>query len=187
MKSIIKKALFGLALSSCAAFASATMYTSTTFVPADFDHPGTLKTFAIDGYNLVDDDTNKLIMGSIGDTFQYDFLFNLPDETSAFAFHVNAGNGGVAFNGASFGFFPLDDYGSMAGFIKSASASSVSGYGYLDSATYDLRLTGSYLANGGGFSGEASAVSVTVPEPMSLSLVGLGLAGIAGLRRRKAA
>lgn len=187
MKSIFKKALLGLALSSCAAFASATMYTSTIFVPADYNHPGTLKTFAINGYNVVDDNTNTAVMGSIGDTFQYDFVFDLPDETSAFAFHVNDGNGSVAFDGASFGFFPLDAYDPMDGVIKSASATGVSGGSYLYSANYDLRLTGSYLVNGGGFGGDASAVSVTVPEPMSLSLIGLGLAGMAGLRRRKAA
>ncbi|WP_036168801.1 PEP-CTERM sorting domain-containing protein [Massilia sp. 9096] len=191
MKSIIKNAVLGLALSSCAAFASATAFISTSIAPVTFDDGSTLKTFSINSNGLVDDNTRSVIAPMAGDTFTFDFLFNLPDAMSSFAFFANADQGGVAFDGAAFGYITG---GQINGIIQSFSADGVSGSGLLSSATYDLRLTGSFLADGGSFSGLAGAVPVdipvdtgTVPEPMSLSLIGLGLAGMASLRRRKAA
>lgn len=180
MKSIIKKAVLGLALSSCAAFASATVFTGTAFLTPDPDESSTQKNFAFTSAGLTD--TTPMA----GDTFVFDFLFNLPDMSTVGLFAA-ADEGGVAFSDAVFSYIGGDQ---IDGIIKSISADSVSGDGLLSSATYDLRLSGSFLVDGGSFSGAIGALSVdesAVPEPMSLSLIGLGLAGMAGLRRRKAA
>jgi hypothetical protein len=58
------------------------------------------------------------------------------------------------------------------------------GAGWITSGTYDLRLAGTFLVDGAGFTGRAVS---DIPEPVSLALVGLGLAGMVGVRRRKAA
>jgi hypothetical protein len=58
------------------------------------------------------------------------------------------------------------------------------GAGQFTSGTYDLRLAGTFLVDGAGFTGRAVS---DIPEPMTLALVGLGLGGMARARRRKAA
>jgi len=176
MKSIFKQALLGLALSSCAAFASATAFTSTYVVTPIYDTHSTLKTFVFPSTGLQDDNTGAVIVGSAGDTFVFDYFFNLPDPTSSFDFSASAN--GVAFD---YGFLSDPNY------MLSFTPSSMTGMGYLETGTYILEIAGSYLADGGSFSAVGRSIEVTVPEPMSLSLIGLGLAGMAGLRRRKSA
>lgn len=172
---LIKHTLLGLVLSTCAAFASAyPTYQDTFFVQADMDvHGGSMQSWTFGA-------GDPTVMS--GETFVYDFLFNTPPPTAWFGFYVNPDNAGdVAFTDASF--YPAPDNGVNL----ALSADQVSGNTVVDSGLYDLQLAGTFMADGGGFTGQARANFATVPEPVSLGLVGIGLAGLAGARRRKAA
>jgi hypothetical protein len=57
------------------------------------------------------------------------------------------------------------------------------GAGQITSGTYDLRLAGTFLVDGAGFTGRAVS---DIPELVSLALVGLRLAGMVRTRWRKA-
>ena len=176
MKSI-KKAALGLLLATTAFAASAAKFDGYDFVPPNFD-AGTRQTFNF----TVGDSTVKA-----GDTFSYDLYFNTPPlaPSTYFAFNVFGNN--ASFDGASF--LAAGDPATMPpNYFFSATSSVVQGAGFLDSGTYDLYLSGTFLADGAMVAGfVADDINATyVPEPMSLSLVGLGLAGMAGLRRRKA-
>lgn len=185
MKSI-KQALLGLALVTCAtvnAYAVPT-YEGASFVPADFSNPGTLVTWM---FGLGDATVKS------GETFAWEFLFNMPpsDPTTSFAFLTTPDHAGdVSFSSVDFYGYGFS-YTVVPGFSLINAGNAVAGYGWLDSGVYDLYVTGTFLADGAGFTGMAlddiTDVSAAVPEPMSMALFGLGLAGLAGARRRRAA
>jgi hypothetical protein len=67
----------------------------------------------------------------------------------------------------------------------SAVNDSIKGNFIMDSGVYSLQLTVNYLADGASFSGQAVSDLATIPEPMSLGLLGLGFAAMAAVRRRR--
>jgi hypothetical protein len=173
MKSI-KHMLLGLVLATCAVFnASATpTYTDMFFVVPEFG-PTTTQTW----------DFGIAAPGALaGETFEFDFLFNTPPEPAWFSFVVFPDvAGSIAFTGL--GFFAGDLVTPIDVLALSLTSELARGAGWITSGTYDLRLAGTFLVDGAGFTGRAES---DIPEPVSLALVGLGLAGMAGVRRRKA-
>lgn len=182
----IKHAMLGLALSTCAAFASAVpmTYYSTAFVWADMSSTDTDQTFNF-GSTGMSDYHGNLISANAGDSFVYDYLFNTPPPAANFNFLVGSDSlGGITFTDAAM----LNFDGSNAWpFTTSFLNEQASGSGILNSGLYDLRLSGTFNAALASFTGSAEAeLTNPVPEPMSLGLMGAGLAGLIGARRRKA-
>jgi hypothetical protein len=177
MKSI-KYALLGLLLATSAIAASATEIDGFDFVngtPA----AGTLQTwdFSFGGDGVM-----------ANDTFVYDLLFNPPPSAPvtyfAFATYGNA-LGAVSFSDAS----SFTYYGDVApdGYSFTSTDPEVWGGGFVPGALYDLHLEGTFLVDGASVNGRAvdDLDTVAVPEPVSVSLMMAGLAGIVGTRRRR--
>lgn len=173
MKSI-KQFMLGLVLATCAVFnASATpTYTDMFFVVPEFG-PTTTQTW----------DFGISAPGALaGETFEFDFLFNTPPEPAWFSFLVFPdAAGSIAFT--DLGFFAGDLFTPIDALALGLTSELAKGAGQITSGTYDLRLAGTFLVDGAGFTGRAVS---DIPEPVSLALVGLGLAGMVGARRRRA-
>jgi hypothetical protein len=172
MKSI-KKTVLGLVLATCAAFNAnaAPTFTGLYFVTPTFDF-----------YTSQQWQFGVTEAGAVaGDTFEYDFLFNTPPEDADFSFLVRPDRDyTLAFSNVAWYAGDLTEQLDLLDLTLHPWVAA--GKGRLSSGTYDLRLTGTFLADGAGFTGNALSA---IPEPVSLALVGAGLAGMIGVRRRK--
>ena len=119
-----------------------------------------------------------------GDTFDDFFIFNVPDSRDISFFAANT-SFGLLFS--SFNVAPAYGLGTSANFTTGASVGHfVNGGGVtLDSGSYQLELTGTYLKTGATYFGQIDAAALPVPEPESWALMLTG--GMVALlaRRRK--
>jgi PEP-CTERM motif len=172
MKSI-KKTVLGLVLASCAAFNAnaAPTFTGLFFVEPQFDFYTSQQWL----FGVTQTDAKA------GDTFEYDFLFNTPPEDADFSFLVRPDkDNSLTFSNVAWYAGDLTEQLDILDLVLHPWVAG--GKGRITSGTYDLRLTGTFLADAAGFTGNAISA---IPEPVSIALMGAGLAGIIGVRRRK--
>ena len=172
MKSI-KKTVLGLVLATCAAFNAnaAPTFTGLYFVPPTFDYYTSQQWL----FGITETGAKA------GDTFEYDFLFNTPPENADFSFLVRPDQDN-ALTFSNVAWYAGDLTEQLDNLELVLHPWMAAGKGRLSSGTYDLRLTGTFLVDAAGFTGTALAA---IPEPVSLALMGAGLAGMIGVRRRK--
>lgn len=172
MKSI-KKTVLGLVLATCAAFNAnaAPTFTGLYFVEPQFDYYTSQQWL----FGVTETDAKR------GDTFSYDFLFNTPPENVDFSFLVRPDqDNSVMFDNIVIYAGDLVTMLDVLDLIQKPWV--VGGKGRISSGTYDIRIEGAFQADGAGFTGTAIS---DIPEPVSLALMGAGLAGMIGVRRRK--
>ena len=172
MKSI-KKTVLGLVLATCAAFNAnaAPTFSGLFFVEPQFDYYTSQQWL----FGVTQTDAKA------GDTFEYDFLFNTPPENADFSFLVRPDKDySLAFSNV--GWYAGDLTEQLDNLELVLHSWVVAGKGRVSSGTYDLRLSGTFLADAAGFTGNAISA---IPEPVSLALMGAGMAGMIGVRRRK--
>jgi PEP-CTERM motif len=172
MKSI-KQTVLGLVLATCAAFNAnaAPTFTGLYFVPPTFDDYTSQQWL----FGVTETDARA------GDTFEYDFLFNTPPEDVDFSFLVRPDrDNSLTFSNVAWYAGDLTEQLDLLDLTLYPWVAA--GKGRLSSGTYDLRLTGTFLVDAAGFTGNAISA---IPEPVSLALMGAGLAGMIGVRRRK--
>ncbi|MCK9684571.1 FxDxF family PEP-CTERM protein [Scleromatobacter humisilvae] len=125
-----------------------------------------------------------------GDTFYDDYLLEINDAQSV-SFYVssNTVKVGRAFVPGikSFSGFVLTDLTGATHFNpldSEVDAGFLSGDWMLGSGTYDLEITGTLGANGGGYSGELDTAPVPEPTGWALMMAGLGAMGMLARRRQ---
>jgi len=153
-----------------------------TYVPMDLGAPGVFT----DTWSFSGGGTGAVA----GKTFDDVFLFNVTDTPNiSFVASSTVTNGvtGVNFLGGAYAVYAWSD-GTLYDLRAANLPGSVSGGIYsLSTGEYALEIAGTYVANGGSFSGVITGmpVAAAVPEPTSWLMMLAGLTAVAGVARRR--
>jgi len=192
-----KKLALATALAVCAATGAQAAEEDSMFLLTNSTEgvPGVFSgTYGIDSLAF-SSDTQPLLFTNVttrvkGDTFYDDYVLEINDPQDV-SFYVAANavkSGRKVVPGVVFAGFTLSDLTFTTfytpGADSSVEANALSGDWMLSEGTYDLEISGTINANGGGYAGELDTVPVPEPTGWAMLMAGLGAIGMLARRRK---
>jgi hypothetical protein len=192
-----KNIALATALAVCAATGAQAAEEDTLFLLTNSTEgtPGVFTgTYGIDSLAF-SSDSQPLIFTNVttrikGDTFYDDYVLQINDAQDV-SFYVAANgvkSGKKIVPGVVFAGFTLSDMTFSTfytpGDDSTVESSALFGDWTLTTGTYDLEISGTINANGGGYSGELDTVPVPEPTGWAMLMAGLGAIGMLARRRK---